>query len=154
DTLLTKPQFLSLVSHMMNGNPVSHFLVVWRDGDGLAKFAKAKLHRNAETHAGWTYDTITGRAKRQTSMGLYPKNKDNESTWGPLDLDAHDDTQLEVAEGRAIRAFPLLLEYRYRYLILSASGRGYHVFILAHEPRPVTEWVRVLKDTADSVGAP
>jgi len=28
------------------------------------------------------------------------------------------------------------------------------VFILAHEPRPVTEWVRVLKDTADSVGAP
>ena len=54
DTLLTKPQFLSLVSHMMNGNPVSHFLVVWRDGDGLAKFAKAKLHRNAETHAGWT----------------------------------------------------------------------------------------------------
>jgi hypothetical protein len=47
----------------------------------------------------------------------------------------------------------LLLEYRDRYLILSASGRGYHVFVLAHEPRPVTEWVRVLKDTADSVGA-
>src|SRR5262249_885868 len=45
-------------------------------------------------------------------------------------------------------------EYRDRYLILSASGRGYHVFILAHEPRPVTEWVRVLKNTADSVGAP
>jgi hypothetical protein len=48
----------------------------------------------------------------------------------------------------------LLLESRDRYLILSASGRGYHVFILANEPRPVAEWVRVLKDTADSIGAP
>jgi hypothetical protein len=48
----------------------------------------------------------------------------------------------------------LLLEYRDRYLILSASGRGYHVFIFAHETRPVEEWVRVLKDAADSVCAP
>jgi hypothetical protein len=87
-------------------------------------------------------------------MGLYPKNKDNESTWAALDFDAHDHAQRDVAEGRAVRAFTLLLEYRDRYLILSASGRGYHVFILAHEPRPITEWARVLKDTADTVAAP
>ena len=154
DTLLTKAQFVSLVRHMLNGNPVSHFLTVWRDENGEARFAKAKPNRDAETHAGWTYDTITEKAKRKTSMGLYPKNKDNESTWAALDFDAHDPTQRDVAEHRAVRAFTLLLEYRDRYLILSASGRGYHVFILAHEPRPVTEWVRVLKNTADSVGAP
>ena len=154
DTLLTKAQFVSLVRHMLNGNPVSHFLTVWRDEDGVAQFAKAKPIRDAEAHASWTYDTITARAKRKASMGLYPKNKDNESTWAALDFDAHDPTQRDVAELRAVRAFTLLLEYRDRYLILSASGRGYHVFILAHEPRPVTEWVRVLKDTADSVGAP
>ena len=154
DTLLTKAEFLSLVSHMMNRNPVSHFLVVWRDEHGSPRFAKAQPRRNAETHAGWAYDTITSRAKRQTSMGLYPKNRDNESTWGALDFDAHDFTQDDVAKGRAIRAFTLLLEYRDRYLILSASGRGYHVFILANEPRPVTEWIKLLKDTADSVGAP
>jgi hypothetical protein len=154
NALLTKGQFVSLVRHMLNGNPVSHFLTVWRDESGAANFAKAKPGRDVETHAGWTYDTITGRAKRKTSMGLYPKNKDNESTWAALDFDAHDHTQRDIAEGRAIRAFTLLLEYRDRYLILSASGRGYHVFILAHEPRPVAEWVRVLKDTADTVGAP
>jgi TOTE conflict system, Archaeo-Eukaryotic Primase domain len=154
DTVLTKAQFVSLVRHMLNGNPVSHFLTVWRDENGAAKFAKAKPSRHAETHAGWTYDTITGRAKRKTSMGLYPKNKNNESTWAALDFDAHDDTQRDLAEDRAIRAFTLLLEYRDRYLILSASGRGYHVFILAHEPRPVTEWVRVLRDTVETVGAP
>ena len=154
DTLLTKAQFVSLIRHMLNSNPVSHFLTVWRDENGDARFAKAKPNRDAETHAGWTYDTITEKAKRKTSMGLYPKNQDNESTWAALDFDAHDPTQREDAELRAVRAFTLLLEYRDRYLILSASGRGYHVFIIAHEPRPITEWVRMLKNTAETVGAP
>jgi hypothetical protein len=52
DTLLTKKQFVSLVRHMLNGNPVSHFLTVWRDENGVANFAKAKPSRDAETHAG------------------------------------------------------------------------------------------------------
>src|SRR5262245_26489403 len=121
DTLLSKTQFVSLIRHMLNGNPLSHFLTVWRSEDGVAKFAKAKPSRDAEIHAGWTYDTITGRARRKTSMGLYPKNKDNESTWGALDFDAHDRAEYDVAKGRAVRAFTLLLEYRDRYLILSAS---------------------------------
>jgi hypothetical protein len=135
DTFLTKSQFVALVRHMMNGNPVSHFLVVWMDEDGHPHYAKAKPHRNAEIHAGWTYDTVSGQASRKTSMGLYVKNNGNESTWGALDFDAHDAGQHEIARGRAVRAFTLLLKYRDRYLILSASGRGYHVFILAHEPR-------------------
>jgi hypothetical protein len=154
NTFLTKDEFVSLAIHMMNGNPISHFLTAWRDDDGDAKYAKAKPHRQAEIHAGWTYDTITGRAERKTSMGLYPKNKANESTWGALDFDAHEQGQDEVAKNRAIRAFTLMLEYRDRYLILSASGRGYHVFILANEPRPVAEWTHLLKDTCESVGAP
>jgi hypothetical protein len=37
---------------------------------------------------------------------------------------------------------------------MSASGRGYHVFIFAREPRPVAEWVHLLTDTAEIVGAP
>ena len=87
-------------------------------------------------------------------MGLYPKNKVNESTWGALDFDAHEHGQDELAKNRAIRAFTLMLEYRDRYLILSASGRGYHVFILANEPRPVAEWTNLLKDTCESIDAP
>ena len=31
DTLMTKEQFRKLVRHMLNDNPVSHFLQVWRD---------------------------------------------------------------------------------------------------------------------------
>src|SRR5205823_1552316 len=85
---------------------------------------------------------------------VYPKNQDNQSTWGAIDFDAHEHGQDELAKKRSIRAFSLLLEYRDRYLILSASGRGYHVFIFAREPRPVAEWTHLLKDTCESVGVP
>jgi hypothetical protein len=154
DTLLTKDEFVRLVTHMANGNPISHFLVAWTDDDGKPQYSKAKPHRRCGVHAGWTYDTITGKAKGKTSMGLYPKNKANESTWGALDFDAHEHGQDELAKNRAIRAFTLMLEYRDRYLILSASGRGYHVFILANEPRPVAEWSHLLKDTCESIDTP
>jgi hypothetical protein len=154
DTLLTKDEFVRLVAHMANDNPISHFLVAYTDDDGKPHYSKAHPHRRADVHAGWTYDTITGKAKRKTSMGLYPKNKANESTWGALDFDAHERGQDELAKNRAIRAFTLMLEYRDRYLILSASGRGYHVFILANEPRPVAEWAHLLKDICESIDVP
>ena len=86
-------------------------------------------------------------------MGLYPKNQDNQSTWGALDFDAHSGDD-ELAMSHSIRAFSLLLEYRDRYLLLSASGRGYHLFIFAREPRPVAEWVGLLQDTCEAIGAP
>ena len=76
----------------------------------------------------------------------------NESTRGALDFDAHSGND-ELAEDRSVRAFSLLLEYRDRYLLLSASGRGYHVFIFAREPRPVAEWTHLLKDTCECIGA-
>ena len=129
DTLLTKNEFVMLVAYMANDNPISHFLVAYTDDDGKPQYSKAYRHRRTDVHVGWTYDTITGKAKRKTSMGLYPKNKANESTWGALDFDAHEHGQNELAKNRAIRAFTLMLEYRDRFLILSASGRGYKVFI-------------------------
>ena len=154
DALWTKDEFVRLVKHMANDNPISHFLVAWTDDDAKAQYSKADPHRRADAHASWTYDTITGKAKHKTSMGLYPKNKTNQSTWGALDFDAHEHGQDELAKNRAIRAFTLMLEYRDRYLILSASGRGYHVFILANELRPVAEWTHLLKDTCESIDAP
>jgi hypothetical protein len=153
DTFLTRQEFLSLIEHMGNGNPVSHFLTIWRDDDGSARYAKAKPHKRLQAQAGWTWDSLTGKAKHNCSMGLYPKNQDNESSWGALDFDAHSGDD-ELARSRSIRAFSLLLEYRDRYLLLSASGRGYHLFIFARERRPVAEWTHLLKDTCELIGAP
>jgi hypothetical protein len=152
-TILTKQEFLLLAKHMGNGNAPSHFLTVWRDDKGNARYAKAKRYKRVKDHASWTWDTIIGQSKRKTSMGFYAKNQNNQSTWGALDFDAHSGNH-ELAKDRATSAFSLLREYRDRYLILSASGRGYHVFIFALEPRPVAEWAKLLKETAESAGAP
>ena len=150
---LTKEEFISLVEHMGNGNPVSHFLTVWRDDNGSARYAKARPHKRLHAQAGWTWDSLTGKSERKSSMGLYPKNQDNQSTWGALDFDAHSGDD-ELAKSRSIRAFSLLLEYRDRYVLLSASGRGYHIFVFAREPRPVAEWTHLLKNTCELIGAP
>ena len=111
---------------MGNGNSLSHFLVAWRGDDGKPRYAKATPHKRADVHARWTWDTIRGQAKRKTSMGLYPKNQANQSTWAALDFDAHsgDDS---VARDWALKAFAHLREYEDRYVLLSASGQGYHV---------------------------
>src|SRR5436309_16139990 len=82
NTVLTKEEFLSLVEHMGNRNPLSQFLTIWSDDDGTPRYAKARRHKRRDTQAAWTWDTIIGKSKRKTSMGLYPKNQDNQSTWG------------------------------------------------------------------------
>jgi hypothetical protein len=39
-------------------------------------------------------------------------------------------------------------------VILSASGRGYHVFVFARDLKPVREWTALLKDVAGSIPVP
>jgi TOTE conflict system primase-like protein len=154
DTFMTKRQFVLLAMHMLNGNPISHFLAVWRDEkDGSAHFVKAKLHRRADAAASWAYDSLNGRAQRKTSIGCYPKNSNNESTWGAFDIDDHSGANV-LAKELAEHAFSLCLHYRDRTVIMSDSGRGYHIFVLAEEPRPVSEWTRLLTDVAIGAGIP
>jgi hypothetical protein len=157
DTVLTKEEFRLLVRHMMNGNPESHFLVSWRDDEGVAHHAKAnaRKHRGADNHADWAYDSTTGKAKRKTSIGCYPKNETNHSTWGAFETDGHaGGHDLELALERAGRAFSIFLKYQDRYLIMSASGRGYHVFVFSREQLPLKQWTHLLEDTAQTIGAP
>jgi hypothetical protein len=154
DALMSKEQFRALVRHMLNENPDSHFLVVHRDEsdkNAPARFHKASPRRNVNAHADWAYDTVTGKAKVKTGLGLYPKNEEGKSTWAAIDFDAHNGDSDEVAEARAIRALTLLLEYRDRSVILSASGRGYHVFIFAKDLRPIGEWTHLLKDVVETI---
>ena len=153
DKVLTKEEFLALVDHMRNGNPPSHFLTVWRDDGGNDKYAKAKRHKRADVQASWTWDTIIGQAKQKTSMGLYPKNQANQSTWAALDFDALSGDD-ELARGRALKAFSFLQQYQDRFLLLTASGRGYHVFIFASEVRPLSEWANLLKETCATIEVP
>ena len=154
DTFMTKKQFVLLAMHMLNGNPISHFLSVWRDEkDGSARFSKSRSHRRADATAAWAYDSVAEKAQRKTSMGVYPKSRDNQSNWSAIDIDNHDGTN-SLAKELAEHAFSLCLHYRDRTVILSDSGRGYHIFVLSEEPRPVSEWVGMLTDVAAAAGLP
>ena len=154
DVIWSEGDFLALCEHMLNDNPPEHFLAVWRDkASGQARFAKAGFRRRADSHASWTWATITGKAKAQTSIGFYPSNSERKSRWAAIDFDAHDGEQ-ELARKRSLDAFRLLLQQPQLHLILCASGNGYHLFIYTRALHPVSRWIVLLKQVCGWIGAP
>src|SRR5690349_18805279 len=67
DVVWSEDDFLALCEHMLNGNPLSHFLNVWLDVAGHARFAKASIRRRADKHASWSWNTINEKAKCKTA---------------------------------------------------------------------------------------
>src|SRR5262249_13031813 len=144
--------FVLLCDFMRNDNPANEFLHVYSDSNGVPRFVKAKSLQ-VEKRITWAWDTITGRAKHRVSVGFYPWNCHGESRWAAFDFDAHDGdaTRARALAGAALHA---LQKYPQLYLILATSGsQGLHLFAVSEEFHPVAEWVRLLKQTADSIGA-
>ena len=107
DLIWSEGDFLCLCEHMLNDNPLSHFLNVWRDKNGQARFTKAPLCRRADKHASWAWATIIEKAKARTGIGFYPSNREKKSCWAALDFDAHNGEH-EQARERSLAAFSLL----------------------------------------------
>ena len=146
--------FLALCEHMLNDNPLDHFLSAWIDkASAQARFAKAKPGSRADKRASWAWATITGKAKVQTAIGFYPSNAEKESRWAAVDFDAHNGEH-EQARKRSWKAFQLLLEQPQLCLILCASGNGYHLFVYTRELHPVGEWIVLLKQVCEWIGVP
>jgi hypothetical protein len=154
DVIWSEGDFLALCEHMLNENLPNHFLRVWIDkASQQPRFAKAPIRFSADKHAGWTWKTITGKAKVQTSIGFYPSNRQGQSRWAAIDFDAHNGEH-EQARKRSLEAFSLLLKNPQYYLILCASGNGYHLFIFTRELYPVGQWIVLLKQVCAWIGAP
>jgi len=77
----------------------------------------------------------------------------NKTRWAALDFDAHDGEH-ERARKRSLDAFSLLLQQPQLHLILCASGNGYHLFIYSHQFYPVAQWIVLLKQVCEWIGAP
>jgi hypothetical protein len=154
DVIWTEGDFKALCGLMLNENPPNHFLRAWIDKTGKPRFAKALTRHNAEWYAGWAWDTTIGKAKVQTSIGFYPSNEKKESRWGAIDFDAHSG-DYEQARKWSLEAFQLLRGHPQQpYLILSASGNGYHLHIYTREFFPIRQWILLLKQTCDWIQAP
>jgi hypothetical protein len=74
DVIWSEGDFKALCEHMPNENPLSHFLNVWIDASGRARFTKAPPSSRADRRASWAWATITGKAKGRTGLGFYPSN--------------------------------------------------------------------------------
>lgn len=154
DVIWTEGDFLALCEHMLNENPPDHFLAVWIDKSGKPQWAKAHHRSRADTRSGWAWDTITEKAKVQTSIGFYPTNDKKQSRWGAIDFDAHNG-EYDRARNWSVEAFRFLQQQPQQpYLILSASGQGYHLHIITREFYPVGKWIVLLKTVCDWIGAP
>jgi hypothetical protein len=153
DVIWSEGDFKALCEHMLNENPLSHFLNVWIDAKGQARFTKAPLSRRADRRASWAWGTITGKAKGQTGIGFYPSNPEGQSRWAALDFDAHNGEH-EQARKWSLEAFSLLLQNPQVHLILCTSGNGFHLFIITRELQPLSAWIVLLKQLCELIGAP
>ncbi len=154
DVIWSEGDFLALCEHMLNENPPDHFLAVWIGKSGEPRWAKAHHGSRADKRSGWAWDTVTGKAKVQTSIGFYPINDKKQSRWGAIDFDAHNG-EYDRARKWSVEAFRFLQQQPQQpYLILSASGQGYHLHIVTREFYPVGKWIVLLKTVCDWIGAP
>jgi hypothetical protein len=151
DCVSTKKRFVALCEYMMNCNPETDFMHVYRDERGNAKFVKSKRCK-VSRRISWAWDSITGRARRSVGIGFYPCNQDRMSRWGALDFDAHDGDGAR-ARRLAVAALDLLRRAAGLFLILTKSGsEGWHLFVFAEEFHRIEEWTRFLKQVASAIG--
>jgi hypothetical protein len=152
DRIWTRKEFVLLCNFMRNDNPPDEFLRVYCDSDGRSHFVKSKS-ATVEKMITWAWDSITGRAKHRVAIGFYPWNSCGQSRWAAMDFDAHDGHAAR-AKGSAVAAFRILRRHPELYLILGTSGsQGWHLFVFSADFHPVAEWVRLLKNVADAIGA-
>jgi hypothetical protein len=153
DVVWSEADYMALCEHMLNGNPLTHFLVAWTDKEnGRARFAKATKCR-ADKRAAWAWASITEKVKVRTAIGFYPSNAEGKSRWAAIDFDNHNG-EGEKARKWSLQAFSLLLHHPQLYLVLCASGNGYHLFIFTRELYPISEWIVLLKQVCQWIGAP
>ena len=145
---------MNLCWHLLNGNPLSEFLLVFPrpSGDPREPYAKSKRQR-MEKRAAWAWDYVTGRAKQPAGIGFYPGNSDRKSRWGAMDFDSHDGG-FDRARKLAFAAFEVLLPHKDLFIVLSTSGGGgWHLFALTADFHPIEEWARLLRQVASFIGA-
>jgi hypothetical protein len=153
DVVWSQGDFLAICEHMLNGNPLTHFLAAWTDKEnGQARFAKATKCR-ADKRASWAWASVTEKANVGTAIGFYPSNAQGQSRWAAIDFDAHNGERSQARKW-SLAAFELLLQHPQLYLVLCASGNGYHLFIFARELYAVGDWIVLLKQACEWIGAP
>ena len=160
DEIWTWYQWTKLCEHLHNENPDTAFVMGFRSkATGTLEYKRSRMVRVRKA-ISWAFGTIEGKAKSKLAYVPYSTNQQQQSRWGALDFDVHEETELCGQERRtearefAFRAFRLLLNAPELFIILESSGSGgWHVWAISKEFHPVLEWRRTLKSVALAIGA-
>ena len=87
----TRAEWTSLCNHLHNGNSPMHFVMGFRDKEGLKKYVRSKL-LPVDRAISWAWSSFAGAPKSRLAFVPYSTNEAQQSRWGGLDFDAHGET--------------------------------------------------------------
>jgi len=154
DAVWTRAEWTSLCEHLHNGNGGLHFVMGFRDKHGCKKYVRSKRLPVGRA-ISWSWQSISGSPKSRLAFVPYSTNDRQQSRWGGMDFDAHEEGQADRARELAFAAFRVLLNAPGLAVILETSGSGgWHVWAISPDFHDTGEWIRLLKSVATTIGAP
>lgn len=151
DAVWTRAEYTALCEHLHNDNAPTHFVMGFRDNDGVRRYVRSK-RLNVDRAISWAWTSIAGSPKSRLAFTPYARNQRHQSRWGGLDFDAHDGAA-DRARELAFAAFRVLLNAPDLCIILETSGSGgWHVWAVSIDFHDVGEWVRLLKRVVAAIG--
>lgn len=158
----TREQWFSLAWHLHNSNGEFDFIIGWfgvdrkQDGGRPGPIYKKSRKTPVAKVIPWAWSSLCGKGKKKAAIVFYAQNSSGLSRWAGVDLDAHsgEPVELETAQYRAFAFFRACLNLKGTYLILEASGRGWHVWLLSKEFRPCRDWTELLVGKLEECNIP
>ncbi len=148
-----REQWIALAWHLHNGNGQFDFTFGWfgpnRKNGGRPEPIYVKSKRISALKAiPWAWSSLCGKGKMKIAIVFYSQNSAALSRWAAVDFDAHsgEPAEAETARRRAFDFFQAILNIEGIHLILEASGRGWHVWLLSKEFRLCRDWTALLSE--------
>lgn len=152
DSVWTQSEWTALCEHLHNDNGTTQFVMGFRDKDGCKKYVKSKKLL-VQRGISWGWQSIAGSPKSRLAFVPYSVNERQQSRWGGMDFDAHQEGQTDRARELAWAAYRLLLSLPDVAVILETSGSGgWHVWVISPDFHDAREWIRLLKSVAATIG--
>jgi hypothetical protein len=156
-----RDQWFSLAWHLHNGNGQFEFVFGWfganakNGGRPEAIYVKSKGVLVSKA-IPWAWSSLCGKGTKKIAIVFYSQNSAALSRWASVDFDAHsgDPGEAETAHRRAFDFFKAILNLTEIHVILEASGRGWHVWLLSKKFRPCRDWTALLNAKLVECGIP
>jgi len=155
---LSESEWCRLAWHMHNENGPNDFSMYFI-GDNLVPRVAASRRRAISDAIQSTWRSMTEEVEKPFAAVLYPTSQAQTSTWACIDVDHHTASAgaMQHAEWAIKKISTALIgpgvpKSQELAWVIEASGRGYHVFLLSSDHRPVKWWRQMMHNILDTAG--